>query len=482
MIHDVIYYLGLILCLGGIVLASYFINRVNSKKKTLVLQDNLKKYGLFGILGSITFLVGFILLNVAFYIDEATIAHLNELQISVKPLHQFLTYFFGIVFVLSLFAFIYNFFLYYYLNEVDMKYRKIFKYIFVISIPLVIVSFILFSEGNAPYLIYPLHNVIHIGEGGIILVREGTSLKGLNIALYAVFILGGALLVLGICDHFAYKYYGEHSLLYTCFLIAFPSGIIGARAWYVILDISDNGANSIYTQDWTKIFDIRSGGLGIMGGAILGIVAGVSVMLVLKYGLKRKPYTKMNYLHVADFIIPTILIAQAIGRWGNFFNNEVNGNLVDINSFAFLPTFIKNQMAFADHGRTMAPIGQIFLPLFFIEFCTNIIGYFVLYYGFGRGFFSKYTIKFINLFSKNDQKIIKHETYHADGSLNGGYLIWYGATRAILEPLRTGSDFYKTSIISSYIMIGGGVLIVIGCILYKALYTDKKIKLDTVNE
>lgn len=477
MTHDVVYYFGLSFFILGIIGLFLTIGFMNKKKKTLDLQGLFKKYGVFCIIATVLFLIGFILLNVAFYIDEATINLLKENNLTVKPIHQFYTYFFGIIFVISLFSAIYNFFFCYYLPLEDLKIRKIFKAAWIISTVVFAVSFIVFSEGNAPYLSYPLANTIHIGKEGIILVRNTGNLGGLNIALYAIFILSGAILVLFICDHFCYKFYHYHGLLYTCFLIAFPAGIIGARLRYVVLDISASGASSQYVQDWTKIFDFKAGGLGIMGGAILGIIAGVSTMLVLKYGLKRKEYRNINYLHLVDFIVPTILIAQAIGRWGNFFNNEVNGYPVPVSYFSFLPTFIKNNMHFAEHGSTSLPADQIYLPLFFIESVTNLIGYFVLYYGFGTGFFSKYFIKFINLFSKEkNNPIIKADKYHADGTLAGGYLIWYGFTRVILEPLRTSADYYGFSITSAYLMVGGGALIVIFFILYKHLYTDRKKK------
>ena len=82
--------------------------------------------------------------------------------------------------------------------------------------------------------------------------------------------------------------------------------------------------------------------------------------------------------------------------------------------------------------------GKFYVPLFFVEFLSNLAGYFIL----------EYLIR--KLLGK----------YHSDGSLLGGYLIWYGVTRAILEPLRTEADYYATSEITSYIMIGGGLLIV----------------------
>lgn len=476
--HDLVYYFGLSLVLLSVIGVILFIYRINIIKKNLDLKGILKKYLVFIIAIPVVFLVGFILLNIAFYIDEATINNMTLHNITLDAGHLTLTYLFGTLFSILLFIAIYGVYLTYFIPGIDEKLKKIFKISYISSIVLGVVSFICYTEGIAPYLIYPLANTIHIGEKGILLLRN-PSAKGLNIALYAVFILSGALIVLLICNHLAYKYYGEHGLLYTCFFIAFPCGVIGARLWYVILDITNKGSASQYVMDWTKIFDIREGGLGIMGGAILGIIGGVTTMLILKYALKRKPYTKMNFLFVADFIIPTILVAQAIGRWGNFFNNEVNGYPLSVNYFAFLPTFIKNQMMYADHGSSSLEPGMIYLPLFFIEFCTNLIGYFVLYYGFGRKYFSKWLIKFINLFSKEkDEKLVNFDSYHANGTLVGGYLVWYGVTRAILEPLRTGSDYFKSSEITSYVMIGGGVLLIILFILYNEFYLNKKLLND----
>lgn len=480
MTHDIIYYFGLSFIFLSFILLYFLFYKINKIKNTLDLKGILKKYGLFGIGTAFSFLLGFILLDAAFFIDQATIDNAIKHNIEIDGGHLALTYLFTIFSTIFLFSSIYLFYILFYINNLTKSEIKKTKISFGISLTFLVISFISFTEGIAPYLVYPLANTIHIGEGGIILTRNGIHDKGLNIALYAIFILSGALLVLAICDHITYKNYGKHGLLYTCFFIAFPSGIIGARLWYVILDISNKGQASQFIQDWTKIFAFRDGGLGIMGGAILGIIAGVSTMLVLKYAIKRDPYTKMNYLFMVDYIVPTILIAQAIGRWGNFFNNEINGYEISTQYFAFLPTFIKNQMMFAEHGSQSLASGQMYLPLFFIEFLTNLAGYFVLYFGFGKGYFSKRIISFINLFKK-DEKIIKVEKYHADGTLAGGYLMWYGATRAILEPLRTGADYFRSSVVSSYVMMGLGAAIILFFILFKELYTDRK-KIETYEQ
>ena len=468
MTHEIIYYIGISLLILGIISTSFFISIANKNKNSLDLQGFIKKYWPYavGVLG--VSVLSFIFLDSAFFIDEATINNLNENNLTLEGGYLFLSFFFGILFVILLYTFIFSFYLYYYFPDVKGKSHKIIKITYISSFFLTIVALILFFEGNAPYFIYPLANTIHIGSGGIILTH-GSIEGGLNIALYALFILGGAILVYFICDHITYKETKEHGLILTCFLWAFPLGIVGARIWYVVLDISSEGANSIYVQDWVNIFRIWRGGLGIMGGAILGIITGVSVMLIYKYALRREPYTKMNYLHLVDYIVPTILIAQAIGRWGNFFNNEVNGAPIPMESIAFLPTFIKLNMQYAEHGQaTLVGSGQVYLPLFFVEFCTNILGYLVIYFGFTKGYISKLI-----------QRIYIHKPlkeispYIANGSSAGLYLVWYGATRAILEPLRTTADYYSTSVYSSYVMIGCGALIILIAILFKEFITDK---------
>lgn len=216
-----------------------------------------------------------------------------------------------------------------------------------------------------------------------------------GIAFYALFILAGALLSYFISDHEMYKKYKRHGLLENVFYIAFPAGIVGARIWYVIGEWHDFAADPI------KMFIIWEGGLAIMGGALLGIIAGV---LYVKF--KRK---EISLLFAVDMIVPTIILAQAIGRWGNFFNQEVYGAAIpNMNAYFFLPEFVK---------RNMFILGEYRVPLFFIESISNIAGYFVMRYAVGVGL-KKWKLPLDMAFT---------------------YAIWYGLTRTILEPLRDPS-------------------------------------------
>lgn len=473
--NDFIYYLGIILLIGGLATFITFLCKVYKKRKDFssFKEFNLK-YKYFFIFTPLSFLIGLILLNISFYNSTFTISYLENNSISVSIQSNLLIYIFSIIFSISLFSTLYSLYTSLYLEEfnVDKKKRR---WWFTISLLILIISLVLMFEGHSPYLEYPLANAIYIGKQGLKIInvyKYGTSFSdGITIYLYAIFILSGACLVLYVCDYKLFKIYGKHDLITNTFLVGFPAGIVGGRLWYVVLSIS-SGETLFTGSNWVNIFNFRDGGMGIMGGAILGIVAGVSQVLIVKYAMKKEDYKNFNILQVVDIIIPCILFAQAIGRWGNFFNNEVYGESIKISYFEWLPNFIKNNMYY-NHGSIISyttkegitltgsealtyykDYGIFYLPLFFVEFITNLAGYFFLEYGV--------------------RKLAKK--YHSDGSLVGGYLVWYGITRAILEPLRTLEDYYGTSLITSYILIALGLVEIALCMVNNFVIKKKKIR------
>ena len=162
-----------------------------------------------------------------------------------------------------------------------------------------------------------------------------------------------------------YKQYGKHGLLESTFFVAFPAGIIGARIFYVVGNYTKEFAN----QEWWKVFAINDGGLTILGGAITGIVVGV-----LWFLWKRRQYS----IWVAvDIILPTILIAQAVGRWGNFFNCEVHGLEIDPNLLWWMPKVVVNNAIYSSTQGLLSD-GNVYLPLFYIEAVLNLLGYAIL--------------------------------------------------------------------------------------------------------
>ena len=113
-------------------------------------------------------------------------------------------------------------------------------------------------------------------------------------------------------------------------IVAIPSGLIGARLYYVIFNWD------YYSQNISQILNFRGGGMAIHGALIGGILAG--------YLFSR--YKKMSFFKLADTVIIGVPLAQAIGRWGNFINQEAHGgptNLpwgIMVNGEKVHPTFL----------------------------------------------------------------------------------------------------------------------------------------------
>jgi len=320
----------------------------------------------------------------------------------------------------------------YYRKEIKPSVDKRLFITLMVSIPLVVISFFLWCDGFADVAGYHylLPNGLSFTNG---FVNPSSGAKP-NIAFYAICILSGAVFVYFLCDHLMYKEYGKHGTLEITFLTAFPAGILGARIAYVIGNWTKDGfAERFARGEWWSIFAIWEGGLTILGGAIAGILVGALVY--------KKTNKGRSLFRAADLIVPTILIAQAVGRWGNFFNCEVHGGLVSESSWYWIPRFILNNARYSATSG-WAPDGMIYAPLFFIEFLTNILGYFVIAYLFGHAC----------------KKIL------VKGDLALGYIIWYGFTRIFMEPLRDnsykmGSDNYW-SWMWSLIFVGGGALLI----------------------
>ncbi len=96
-------------------------------------------------------------------------------------------------------------------------------------------------------------------------------------------------------------------------LIALPLGILGARLYFVIFNLD------FYNGNLLKMINLRLGGLAIHGGLIAS-------MLAIFFVARRKHH---SFFQIADFAVPLIALSQAIGRWGNFFNEEAHGGITD---------------------------------------------------------------------------------------------------------------------------------------------------------
>ena len=212
-----------------------------------------------------------------------------------------------------------------------------------------------------------------------------------HVTWYALLIVTGAVISFEIIKREVKKMGYAPESVEDLFLWTLLFGFLGARLWYVVFyDLK------MYLAQPERILAIWEGGLAIQGGLVFG---GLTIYMYLK---KRK----ISVLRWLDVIAPAVLIAQALGRWGNFVNKEAFGNVVSESFFKFYPAFIKNGM-FID--------GEYRVPTFLFESVANIIGFFVI----------AYLLK----------RILKPKRGHGFY----GYLTWYGLTRFFIEGMRTDS-------------------------------------------
>jgi prolipoprotein diacylglyceryl transferase len=139
--------------------------------------------------------------------------------------------------------------------------------------------------------------------------RVAFSIFGFEVMWYGVIIACAMLLGIGIVMYRAKKKGLNSEIILDILLLTIPLAVIGARFAYVISHWQN------YTGQLLQIFAIRQGGLAIQGG-IVGGIAGVIIMCRIK---------KESALLMADLLAPSLILGQAIGRWGNYFNMEVYG-------------------------------------------------------------------------------------------------------------------------------------------------------------
>ena len=158
------------------------------------------------------------------------------------------------------------------------------------------------------------------------------TIFGLPVYKYAICIVLAVIVAL-VLMRFRKKTYDikfEDVLKCSIFTIIF--GTIGARLYYVIFKMG------YYVHHLGEIFDLKSGGLAIYGG----IIAGIATIVI--YCKKNK----IDVLDMLDFISPYVVLGQAIGRWGNFFNGEVFGTPTKL--------FIGMGLETADGFQTVHPL------------------------------------------------------------------------------------------------------------------------------
>lgn len=201
--------------------------------------------------------------------------------------------------------------------------------------------------------------------------------------------------------------------------------IIGARAYYVIFNFS------LYQDDLLSIFMIWKGGLAIYGGVIAGI-------LYILYYCKKKG---LDFIRVLDIFSLSLLLGQAIGRWGNFFNGEAYGGKTTLEALQslHLPKFIIDGMYIDGFYRQ---------PTFLYESIWCLIGVFFL----------------IRIRKRYTNQVGRQVSF---------YLIWYGIGRFFIEGLRSDSLYLGIFRVSQLVSI---VMVAIGFVLLFRIKHKGKVK------
>ncbi|MFV0254542.1 MAG: prolipoprotein diacylglyceryl transferase [Erysipelotrichaceae bacterium] len=178
----------------------------------------------------------------------------------------------------------------------------------------------------------------------------------ISIHFYALFVMMGIGFIYFWSSYWLKKAGYKDNVLDDLFIGGVVCGLIIGRLWFVVFH--PNFLN--YLANPISIIEIWNGGLAIQGG-VLGAV------LFFAYYAKKH---KLSLLRMLDVALPAALVGQAIGRWGNFFNQEAFGPVVDESFFNLFPTFIKEGMYFD---------GNYHMPMFLFECVANIIAFVLIY-------------------------------------------------------------------------------------------------------
>jgi phosphatidylglycerol:prolipoprotein diacylglycerol transferase len=218
---------------------------------------------------------------------------------------------------------------------------------------------------------------------------------------YAIFIAIGAILACLYCFPRIRKNGLDDDKAFDCVFWGFIGAIIGARLYYVVMTIE------VIEWNFTKIINIREGGLAIYGG-IIGAVTAAFIVSKIR---------KIRFIPLLDIAASGFFIGQCLGRWGNYFNHEAFG------SNTALPwgmTSGRIQTYIAQNAATLVDKTGIYVnsllpvhPTFLYESLWCLAGFLLLHFLYNRRKFDGECILF--------------------------YAAWYGTGRAFIESLRTDS-------------------------------------------
>lgn len=248
--------------------------------------------------------------------------------------------------------------------------------------------------------------------------RAAFEVFGIAIYWYAIIIISGVVLAMYLSSREAVRVGLKADDVTDFMLGGLPIAFIGARLYYVIFNIQP------YLADPIQVFNIRSGGLAIYGGLIAGL-------LWLLFFCERNFIPSWLFLDIAA---PSVLIAQSIGRWGNFVNQEAFGPITTENFLVNLhiPQFIIDNMFIEGAFRQ---------PTFLYESLWSLLGFIII------------------VLLRNKKGFFRQ------GEVFLSYVIWYSLGRMFIEGLRTDSLYLFANIrvsqlLSFLLFVGSWILLI----------------------
>ena len=267
---------------------------------------------------------------------------------------------------------------------------------------------------------------------------QGIQIGPIMIRYYALIILAGAMVAAWLATQEAKRHGKDPEMVWDMLPWLLIGGIIGARLWHVLTPSSSNAAMGLTTQYYfqhpLEILKIWKGGLGIFGGIIGGAIA-------LAIYCRAN---KQNFFEWTDIIAPGLLIAQAIGRWGNFVNQEVYGPPSD------LPWAIYIDPA---HRLPGFETVERYHPLFLYESLLTLLGGLLLLY----------------IARKYKDKLFT-------GDLFLMYLVYYPLIRFGLEFIRLDPSAVGTININQTVMLIVGILALLILVLRHTVWLPKAVR------
>lgn len=270
--------------------------------------------------------------------------------------------------------------------------------------------------------------------------REAFKVFGLSVYWYGIIISFAFFLAVLLGMRNSKKANIKQDDIIDLVLFAAPLSIIGARLYYVVFNWSEFGG------DLLKIINIRTGGLALYGGLITAAIVAVVFSKV----------RKIDALNFVDYCIPYFVLAQAIGRWGNFTNQEAFGANTTL-PWGMTGNEIKNQLLILSNLGFAVDSEMPVHPTFLYESLWNL-GIFILLIWFSK------------------RKKLKGEVFCL-------YMIGYGVGRAWIEGLRLDSlllgNLRVSQLLSIVFVIAFGLIFAIRRIRYNKLALENGAAVET---